>query len=167
MIPYASIISYAALGLACAWGGWSVQSWRLGEQIQSLKTEYATAQARAVERAHSETIRLQAQADKAAKQSAARQAKMADDARRSDVAIGLLHDAAATAISAAQTSYETCQRVAATSTDLLQSCSREYRSVAAEADKWVNRALTLDDAWPTTAPQSVPQSHGNTPIATN
>ena len=148
MIPYASILSYAALGAACAWGGWTAQGWRLNERIATLQTEYATAQVRAVERAHSETIRLQEKADAAAKQHAARQAKMADDVRRSDTAVGLLHDAANAAISAAQTSYEICQRVAATSTDLLQSCSREYRSVAAEADKWVNRALTLDEAWP-------------------
>jgi hypothetical protein len=121
-------------------------------RLAEVRTEYATAQVRAVEQAHAETIRLQAQADTAAKQHAARAAALADDLRRTDAAVGLLHSAANTAISAAQASHEACQRVATTSTDLLQSCSREYRSVAAEADQWVNRAMTLDEAWPSAKP---------------
>lgn len=146
------IYTHAAAGLAgaalAAVAAWNVQGWRMDAQLQTLKTEYATAQAAAVEKAHAETIRLQAQADKAAKQHAARAAALADDARRSADALGLLHDAANTAITAAEASHSACQRVAATGTELLQQCSREYRSVAEEADKWVNESVTLREAWP-------------------
>lgn len=146
------IYTHAAAGFAgaalAAVAVWNVQGWRMDAQLSQLKTQYATAQAQAVEKAHAETIRLQAQTDKAAKQHAARAAALADDARRSSDALGLLHDAANTAITAAQASHASCQRVAATSTELLQQCSAEYRGVAAEADKWVNESVTLREAWP-------------------
>lgn len=145
---YTHLISALVSGAMFAFAAWNVQDWRMDAQLSQLKTEYATAQAAAVEKAHAETIRLQAQADKAAKQHAARAAALADDARRSSDALGLLHDAANTAITAAQASHSACQRVTATGTELLQQCSREYRSVAAEADGWVNRAVNLQDAWP-------------------
>ena len=141
----AAALAGAALAFA---GAWQVQGWRMDAQLSQLKTEYAKAQVAAVEKAHAETIRLQAQADKAAKQQAARASALADDARRSSDALGLLHDAANTAITAAQDSHSACQRVAATSTELLQQCSHEYRSVATEADKWVNESMMLREAWP-------------------
>lgn len=145
---YTHAISALVSGAMFAFAAWGIRGWRMDAQLSKLKTEYATAQAQAVEKAHAETIRLQAQADKAAKQHAARASALADDARRSADALGLLHDAANTAITAAQASHASCQRVAATSTELLQQCSREYRSVAAEADGWVNRAVSLQEAWP-------------------
>lgn len=148
MIPYASIISYAALGLACAWGGWTAQGWRLNERIASLQTEYATAQVRAVEIAHAETIRLQAQADKAAKQSAARQAKMADDVRRSDTALGLLHDAAASAISSAQESHASCKSNAAALSAVSAECGDALHSMGRDAQGWLNESIMLREAWP-------------------
>lgn len=147
------IYTHAAAAMAgaafAAVAAWNVQGWRIDAQLQTLKTEYATAQAQAMEKAHAETVRLQTQADKAAKQHAARAAALANDARRSSDALGLLHDAANAAITAAQDSHAFCQRVAATSTELLQQCSSEYRSVAAEADGWVNHALMLRESWPT------------------
>lgn len=149
MIPYASIISYAALGLACAWGGWSVQSWRMGEQIQSLKTEYATAQARAVERAHSETIRLQAQADKAAKQSAARQAKMADDAARARSERDGLRDELSTARS--QLPDASCTSVrdhAATLNTVFGECAAAIEGLAGQAQGHAIDTLKLIESWP-------------------
>lgn len=148
MIPYASIISYAALGAACAWGGWSVQSWRLGEQIQSLKTEYATAQARAVERAHSETIRLQQQKDTAERMARQRQSTLAADAVGVRDALFGLSDAADQALRSSQDSLGSCTNNATVITDLLKSCSARYESVAKQADGWEIEALTLRDAWP-------------------
>ena len=154
MIPYASIISYAALGAACAWGGWSVQSWRMGEQIQSLKTEYATAQARALEKAHAETIRLQEQADAAARKHAARSAALAHDARRSDTALGLLHDAASTAIAAAKDSHSACESNAATLAVVSTQCGDALNTMARDAQGWFNESVMLREAWPTASPQS-------------
>jgi hypothetical protein len=150
VIPYASIISYAALGAACAWGAWSVQGWRMGEQLSQLKTEYATAQARAVERAHSETIKLQANADKAARASAARQAKMADDADSARSAADRLRVELAAAL---LMPGNTCTSShTETVSELLAQCGKSYSDMAAEADKRSSEVIQLLDAWPSAKP---------------
>ena len=141
----AALVS-AAMAAAAAWG---VQGWRMDARLAALQTQYATQQAQAVEKAHAETIRLQTQADAAARQHAARAAALAHDLRRTDAAVGLLHDAANAAIAAAQTSHSTCQRVAAASTTALEQCSGKYRDVAAAADAASAEAVMLRQAWPT------------------
>lgn len=145
---YAQLLSYGLLAIASAFAGWTVQGWRMSERIASLQTEYATAQARAVERAHSETIRLQEQADAAARRHAARQAKMADDVLRSDNAVGLLHDAANAAISAAQDSFAACQSNAATLAVVSTECGSALNSMARDAQGWFNESVNLRESWP-------------------
>ena len=84
----AAALASAALAAAAAWG---VQGWRMDARLAALQTQYATQQAQAVEKAHAETIRLQTQADAAARQHAARAAALAHDLRRTDAAVGLLN----------------------------------------------------------------------------
>lgn len=149
MIPYASIISYAALGLACAWGGWTAQGWRLNERIASIQTEYATAQFKAVEIAHAETIRLQAQADKAAKQSAARQAKMADDAARArSERDGLRDELAASRSQLPDASCTSVRDHAATLNTVLGRCTDRLERMAQAASGHASDSLKLIESWP-------------------
>lgn len=145
---YAQLASYGLLAIASAFAGWTVQGWRMNELIASLQTEYATAQARAVERAHSETIRLQSQAESAARKHAARQAKMADDVRRSDNALWLLHDAANAAVSAAKASRSACESNAAALAVVFTECGGALNSVARDAQGWFNESVNLRESWP-------------------
>lgn len=152
---YGTAIMAGSLALASAWAGWTLNAMYMGERVQAmktemaeLKTEYATKQAQAVEKAHAETIRLQTQADEAARKSAARQAKMADDLRRSDTALGLLHSAADTAISAAQDSFAACQSNAAALAVVSTECGSAVNSLARDAQGWFNESVMLRDAWP-------------------
>lgn len=151
MIPYAPILSYAALAAACAWAGWTAQGWRLNERIAALQTQYATAQFNALEKAHAETIRLQEQADAAARKHAARSAALAHDARRSDTALGLLHDAANAAIAAAKDSHSACESNAATLAVVSTQCGDALNTMARDAQGWFNESVMLRDAWPTSA----------------
>lgn len=137
-----------AIAVVAALLAWTVQGWRMDAKLAEVRTEYATAQARAVERAHSETIRLQAQADAAAKQHAARQAKMAHDVKRSDTALGLLHDAAASAISAAKDSHAACQSNVAALSVVSTECGSAVNSLARDAQGWLNESVMLREAWP-------------------
>lgn len=126
-----------------------VQDWRMDAQLSQLKTEYATAQAQAVEKAHAETIRLQSQADKAAKQHAARASALADDLRRSGVERDGLRDELATA--RVQLSGASCASVrehAATINELFGECAASVEGLAGKAQGHAIDALKLIEAWP-------------------
>jgi len=151
VIPYASIISYAALGAACAWGGWSVQGWRMGEQLSQLKTEYATAQARALEKAHAETIRLQSVSDNAEKLAQARQSALsrAAAAVRSE-RDGLRDELAASRVQLPDASCTSVREYASTASELFGVCTDRLESMAREASGHASDSLKLQQSWPKT-----------------
>lgn len=148
---YPQLLAYAALAAACAWAGWTAQGWRMGERIAALQTEYATAQVRAVEKAHAETIRLQEQADAAARKHAARAAALADDASGTRTALVSLSDAADQALRMSKDSIAACQSNAAALNLVFKSCASELQDMGKAADGWSSEALMLREAWPTSA----------------
>lgn len=75
---YAQAIALTVSAAIGAAGAWQWQANNYSRQISDLKTEYATAQVRALERAHADTIRFQTQAAEAARKQAARQAALAN-----------------------------------------------------------------------------------------
>ena len=80
MIP---VLAAAAISAVLAAGGaWQYQANKYERLLAEQRTEYATAQVRAVEIAHADTIRLQAQASKAAADAATRQRSLAADRDR-------------------------------------------------------------------------------------
>jgi len=127
-----------------------VQDWRMDAQLQTLKTEYATAQVAAVEKAHAETIRLQAQADKAAKQHAARSAALANDAAGARDALGRLRDTIAnTAPVCVPSDPQTSPGVHTDpARELFAQCAGVIADLAKAADGHAADKLMMMEAWP-------------------
>jgi hypothetical protein len=141
----AAAIAGAALAFA---GAWQVQGWRMSAQLSQLKTEYATAQVRAVEKAHAETIRLQDRKDAAERVARQRQSALAADvAGARDALVGLSH-AAEGALLAAQSSHSSCIAKADAFADVFGQCRGRLQEVGEAADGHASDAQTLIDSWP-------------------
>jgi len=148
IIPLARLASYAALAAAAAWGGWAVQGWRMGERIQAMQAQAALAAHKQLEQAHAETLRLQAQADAAARQHAARAAALAHDAAGVRTALVSLSDAADAALHAAKSTHAACIDRATAFRIVFEQCTGRLESVAGHADALRNDRQALIDAWP-------------------
>ena len=142
----AAIIIAAALA---GWAGWSVQGWRMGEQIAALKTAQAEAVNTATREARAqESKRFQGVQDaQAAAQTRAVAARRDADAARSEldrlrgtlsIARGGVPGESATA----------CTQRADAAGDVLGQCAAAYSDLAAIADRHANDARTLIEAWP-------------------
>ena len=127
--------------------GWIVQGWRMETKLSELRTEYATAQFQALEKAHAQTIRLQEKADTAARKSAARQSALANDISAARSELERLQDIAR---SASANSCPAAANPAAALADVFQQCSARLQELAAKADGHANDVRALIDAWPTT-----------------
>jgi hypothetical protein len=148
------IYTYAFTGIASAAiafaGAWQVQGWRMDAQLSQLKTEYATAQARAMEKAYADTIKLQAQADKAAKQHAARQTALANDAAGARDALGRLRDTIANTAPVCMPSDSQASPGVHTdpARELFAQCAGTLADLAKAADGHAADKLMLLEAWP-------------------
>ena len=144
-----TIITHGIVAVAAAAGAWVWQANSYEAKLAEIQTEYAQAQARAVEYAHADTIRLQEKADNAQAKAAIRIRAAAADAAVLRDSLDRLSDAADTALRESSDSIAACTAHGATITQLFGQCASRYGEVAGEADKWVNEALTLREAWPT------------------
>lgn len=140
-----TLISSAIAAAIAFSAAWQLQSARLSD----LKTEYATAQFQALEQAHAQTIALQAKADTAAKQHAARSSALANAAALATTELdglrGDLETLRGSGDSISTSDYTTLA-------GLFAECGQRYTSMAAEADKRSSEVILLLDAWPTSAP---------------
>lgn len=146
------IYTHAAAGLAgaalAAVAAWTVQGWRMDAQLQTLKTDYATAQAQAVEKAHAETIRLQSQKDAAERLARARQSDLARDAAGARDDLERVRNASAEALLLSGHSHAACIDRATALKDVFDQCSGAFTGLAATADRLDSDRQTLTDAWP-------------------
>lgn len=149
IVIYRIAIQYAIVAALAAVAAWTVQGWRIDAQLSQLKTEYATAQVAALEQAHAQTIALQAKADTAAKQHAARSSALANAAALATTELdglrGDLETLRGSGDSISTSDYTTLA-------GLFAECGQRYTSMAAEADKRSSEVILLLDAWPTSAP---------------
>ena len=145
MLPLIFAGVAAVAGFTAAW---NIQGMRHATEMAERTAAHATELAQANADALAATLKLQKAKDEAEKRAAKRLADARADAARSATALGMLHDAADTAIRSANDSHSTCVATVATSTDLLQQCSSRYRDMATQADQWVSEAVTLREAWP-------------------
>jgi hypothetical protein len=121
----------------------------MGEQIADIKTEYATQQARAVEKAHAETIRLQSVSDNAEKLAQARQSALS----RSIAAVrserdGLRDELAASRLQLPDASCTSVRDHATTLSTVFGQCSDRLESMAREAAGHASDSLKLQQSWP-------------------
>ena len=147
------IYTHAAAAIIAAslagWAGWSVQGWRLGEQIAALKTAQAEAVNTAAREARAqESKRFQGVQDaQAAAQTRAVAARRDADAARSELD-RLRNTLGATRGGVPGESTAACTQRADTSADLLGQCAAAYLDLAAIADRHANDARTLIESWP-------------------
>lgn len=128
---------------------WKVQAWRYDHQIADLKAkhlaEIQTANDRALQAERMTNQRLTEARNAAAKRE--------QDLRRDGDALrgsfDRLRDQAAAARRDLPTATADAARfTAATATDLLESCAREYQALARAADGHASDTLTLQQSWP-------------------
>ena len=142
----AAIIIAAALA---GWAGWSVQGWRMGEQIAALKTAQAEAVNTATREARAqESKRFQGVQDaQAAAQTRAVAARRDADAARTELD-RLRNSVAAARGGVPGESAAACAQRADAAGDVLGQCAAAYSDLAAVADRHANDARTLIEAWP-------------------
>ena len=148
MIRLAAIAALVA-GLLGAAGSWQVQGWRYSAQITELKAkhqyEIQTANERALQAERITNQRLTEARNAAAKRE--------QDLRRDGDALRdnfdrLRDQAAATRRDLSTATPDAARATAATATELLESCAREYQAVARAADGHSSDTLTLQQSWP-------------------
>lgn len=147
MIKY---LATAAVTAAMAAGGaWQYQANHYERLLAEQRTEYATAQVRALEIAHADTIRMQAQAQTAAAAAATRLRGIAADRDRLRAAADGLSIAATDAASRACSDTTAARsEPAAALADVFGQCVGALKEVAEHADRWASEAVMLRDAWP-------------------
>lgn len=146
---YAKVLSYAALGAACAWGAWSFQGNRYERQLSELRTEYAQAQVRAVEHAHAETIRLQSRKDEAERANQVRLAALSSSVAAARVERdGLRDELSAARVQMPDASCGSVRDHAATLNDVFGECATAIEGLAGKAQGHAFDALKLIESWP-------------------
>ena len=143
-------VAAALLGAALAgWAGWSVQGWRMGEQIATMKAAQqealntATREARAQESKRFQGVQ---DAESAAKTRAVAARRDADAARSE---LERLRDTIRTSTGGVSgESAAACVARADAGGELLAQCAAAYSDLAAVADRHANDARTLIEAWP-------------------
>ena len=143
-------VAAALLGAALAgWAGWSVQGWRMGEQIAALKTAQAEAVNTAAREARAqESKRFQGVQDaQAAAQTRAVAARRDADAARTELD-RLRNSVAAARGGVPGESAAACAQRADAAGDVLGQCAAAYSDLAAVADRHASDARTLIEAWP-------------------
>jgi hypothetical protein len=116
-------------------GVWSYVKTKYERDISTLKTEYAQTQVRAVEIANADTIRLQAQADKAAANSAAQYRALAVDRDRDRaVADGLRTQLANSAHDLPTATCDSTRAYATTLGAVFSECAEAIERLAGQAD---------------------------------
>ena len=147
------IYTHAAAAIIAAslagWAGWSVQGWRLGEQIAALKTAQAEAVNTATREARAqESARFKGVQDaQAAAQTRAQVARRDADRARSE--LDRMRDTlSATRGGVPGESTAACTQRADAAADVLAQCGAAYQDLAAIADRLNADRLMLIEAWP-------------------
>ncbi len=113
-----------------------------------VRAEVAQAQAVAAENARLRERALQKGVDDAARDAAARSARILSDAADARRSADGLRDELDVARSYAAQSRAAAERIAGVTSELLESCTRAYVAVAEAADRSDSEARTLRQAWP-------------------
>jgi len=147
------IYTHAAAAIIAAslagWAGWSVQGWRLGEQIAALKTAQAEAVNTATREARAqESARFKGVQDaQAAAQTRAQVARR--DADRARGELDRMRDTlSATRGGVPGESTAACAVRADAGGELLAQCAGAYQGLAEVADRLNADRLMLKEAWP-------------------
>ena len=130
-------------------GAWQAQGWRMDAKLSQLKTEYAQAQAQAVEKAHAETIRMQSQKDDAERNAQVRQRALA----RAVAGVrherdGLRDELAAARAALPDASCAAVREHAAALNSIFGECADRLEAMAGKAQGHAIDSLKLQEGWP-------------------
>lgn len=130
-------------------GGWKVQGWRLGEQINQIKAAQLEAVSTAVREARAqESARFKGVQDaQAAAQTRAQVARRDADRARSELD-RLRNDIRSASGGVPGESTAACTEPSSQRDNVLLECLSSYEALGRDADLWKNDALMLRDAWP-------------------
>ena len=129
--------------------GWAVNGWRADAAMSLLKQEHSEQVARNSAASLLTYSRMEKQKDEAIKSAQARTVTLQADAGRATAAADGLRKQLATANQRIVTaSRAAVDEYAATAGELLNSCTAEYRAVAAAADGHANDARLISESWP-------------------
>ena len=146
--PPVTLITHGIVAVAAAAGAWVWQAHSYEAKLATVQTEYAQAQARAVEIAHADTIRLQKKADDAQAKATIRINRMvADRASLQSAVDGLRGDLTASGNAATDTGAASTDNAAAARV-VSAECADALAAMAGHADGWRSEAMTLREAWP-------------------
>ena len=146
--PPITLITHGIVAVAAAAGAWVWQANSYEAKLAAVQTEYAQAQARAVEIAHAETIRLQSQKDAAERLARARQSDLARDAAGARDDLERVRNASTEALLLSGHSHAACIDRATALKDVFDQCSGAFTGLAATADRLNSDRQTLTEAWP-------------------
>ena len=147
--PPITIITHGIVAVAAAAGAWVWQANSYEAKLAAVQTEYAQAQVRAVEIAHADTIRLQAQADDAQAKAAVRARSAAADAAVLRGAVERLRLATTSTMPPSTDTGATTGNDGSAARVVSAECADALATMAGNADGWRIEAMTLREAWPT------------------
>lgn len=128
---------------------WNVQSWRYGEQIESIKKVQAEATLQASREARATESRRSLNVMEAQNAAAKRSQVARADADRARSELDRLRDTLnATSRGLPGEPASACVERTATVSQLLSACAAEAQELARAADGHANDARTLIEAWP-------------------
>ena len=148
MIRVAVIAALVAAVLAAA-GAWQVQAWRYGLQIADLKAKHQGE----IQAANDRALQAERMTNQRLTEARNAAAKREQDLRRDGDSLRnnferLRDQAAATRRDLPTATPDAARATAATATELLESCAREYQALARAADGHASDTLTLQQSWP-------------------
>ena len=143
-------IAFGLLLVLAFAAGWLVNGWRADAAMSLLKQEHSEQVTRNSAASLLTYSRMEKIKDEAIKSAQVRAVTLQADAGRATAAADGLRKQLATAnVRIATASRAAVDEYAATAGELLNSCTAEYRAVAAAADGHANDARLISEAWPT------------------
>lgn len=143
------IYAKLALLVAAFFAGWTVQSWRYGEQIATMQKEAAEATTKAVKAAMDKTQADQKRKDEAINEANKRAEKNAALARALDGDVDRVRDELAQARSdLSKASAEAVRRYSDAQSVVVGACAARLVEVAKHADQCTSDLRLMQEAWP-------------------
>ena len=149
MTARAQAIALGLLLVLTFTAGWFVNGWRADAAMSLLKKEHSEQVARNSAASLLTYTRMEKTKDEAIKSAQARAVTLQADAGRATAAVdGLRKQLATAGVRISTASRAAVDEYAATAGELLNSCTAEYRAVAAAADGHAADARLMLEAWP-------------------
>lgn len=149
MRPLVLVVALASAAAFGGWAAWSVNGWRLGEQITALERDQALTAEAASETARFKERAWSKQLEEARNAATKREATLRADAAAARGAVdGLRGDLAELRRTLPDLAADACRQRADALADVFGQCAARYSELAEKADRLVSDRQSLMDGWP-------------------